>query len=219
MAEGGEVTSISGATLEKAISDLREDPSTRLQSIDDLRKLVEDDEAKEAGSVDPSHRRKDAKFLLTFLRAKKFDVERARALYSNYYTFRAKHAAILGDLVPQAVEHVYCCGTVTLLESRDKTGCTVVCFKPSVFPMDQYPLYDLVRSLLMLLDRLIEDEENQVHGLRFVYNFEGVSLYQVFTVASSDLARKGLLVELIQVSACVILIETLYLVTFMWLIM
>ena len=197
MAEGEEVTAISGATLEKAISELHEDPSTRLQSIDDLRKLVESDEEAE-GLVDPSLRRKDPKFLLRFLRAKKFDVERARALYSNYYAFRAKHADILGTLEPRALDHVYRCGAMSLLEHRDKTGCAVMCFKPSLWPMDQYPLTDLVRALLILLDRLMEDEENQVHGLRFVYNYEGMSLYQVFTVARSDLARKGIMVELIQ---------------------
>ncbi|KAL5479980.1 hypothetical protein EMCRGX_G023591 [Ephydatia muelleri] len=197
MAEGEQVTAISGATLEKAVSELHEDPSTRLQYIDDLRKLVENDEEAE-DSVDHSVRRNDSKFLLRFLRAKKFDVDRARALYSNYYTFRAKHADILGTLEPRALDHVYRCGIVSLLEHKDKTGCAVMCFKPSLWPMDQYPLTDLVRGLLMLLERLIEDEENQVHGLRFVYNFDGVSLYQMFTVARSDLARNGIMVELFQ---------------------
>ena len=200
MAEGEQVTAISGATLEKAVSELHEDPSTRLQYIDDLRKLVENDEEAE-DSVDHSVRRNDSKFLLRFLRAKKFDVDRARALYSNYYTFRAKHADILGTLEPRALDHVYRCGIVSLLEHRDKTGCAVMCFKPSLWPMDQYPLTDLVRGLLMLLERLMEDEENQVHGLRFVYNFDGVSLYQMFTVARSDLARNGIMVELFQVAA------------------
>ena len=84
---GDGVSSISGETLEKAKRELREVPQERLEAIHELRQSIERCERRsnEPGVV---FERKDDKFLLRFLRARKFSLDRALQLYINYYKYR-----------------------------------------------------------------------------------------------------------------------------------
>ena len=95
--------------------------------MEELRtKIAEAKNDPEHGVVEFS--RDDGPFLLRFLRARKFDVDRATLLYCNYYKFRHKYADLLGDMHPRVVDHVLRSGLmgVTDLRRRDwsvaKTG-------------------------------------------------------------------------------------------------
>ena len=73
--------------------------------------------------------RKDSRFLLRFLRARKFHVERALHLYLNYYKYRHKYSHLLGDLSLQSVQHVLQRGLFAILDTPSKCGSkTVVVF-------------------------------------------------------------------------------------------
>ena len=50
--------------------------------------------------------RRDAAFLVRFLRARKFDYERSYTLLESYYRVRAQHAEVFHQLTPSSVEHV-----------------------------------------------------------------------------------------------------------------
>lgn len=75
--------------------------------------------------------RKDDSFLLRFLRAKKFDVERSLQLYLNYYKYRHKYAEVIGDLTVQSVQHVLHKGLFGLLDTPTKSGSKVIVVFPS----------------------------------------------------------------------------------------
>ena len=83
-AEADDVSTISGSTLEKACRELGEVPATRAAIIEELRGRIAQWEESHAdeGLTLP---RRDAAFLLRFLRARKFDVERALTLFINYH--------------------------------------------------------------------------------------------------------------------------------------
>lgn len=51
---------------------------------------------------------------------------------------------------------------------------------------------------MLVLDKLIEDKENQVHGFSIFNNMEGASFFVVTTVARTEHVRNSLVVELIQ---------------------
>ena len=70
------ISGISGETLEKARRELGEDPKTKGAVIQELRDKIEQWEPspEEEGLM---FSRKDDKFLLRYLRAKKFDTDRA----------------------------------------------------------------------------------------------------------------------------------------------
>ena len=61
-------------------------------------------------------------FLLKFLRARKFDYDRAYELLINYYTIRASNADVIGHVSPNSVEHVYNSGCITVLPHKDREG-------------------------------------------------------------------------------------------------
>ena len=79
-----DISTISGATLEKAQRELGEDPTTCAVIVEELRGRIaqwEESHTDEGVSLP----RRDGAFLLRFLRARKFDVERALNLFINYH--------------------------------------------------------------------------------------------------------------------------------------
>ena len=202
MAEVGESTSLSGATLEKAVRELNEPErdGQRLQLITELRRRLKTWKPREKHEEGVTlSRLDDDKFLLRFLRAKKFDLNRTEKLYINYHTFRHKHASLLGEISPQAAEGVFQAGIVTVLPNRTKDGCRVIVLRPSKWDIEAIPPGQIMKTALVILDKLLEEEETQVHGVAMFESLEGFSLTQAMHLARSDQLRKGLIMELLQV--------------------
>jgi len=109
---GDEISCISGETLEKARRELGEDPKTRGAIIQELRDKIEhwEPSPEDEGLT---FSRKDDKFLLRYLRAKKFDTDRALQLYVNYHRYRKKYEHVLGEITPKAAEHILKTGLVS----------------------------------------------------------------------------------------------------------
>lgn len=194
---GGAVSSISGETLAKARRELREDPEQRPEAIEELRRRILAYEADPQSEPFPFGR-SDDRFLLRFLRARKFDTDRALQLFLNYWRFRHKHSELLGDLHPRAVQHVLHSGVVAVLQPRMKDGSKAICIFPARYDITQTPLVDVLKTLLLVLEKLIDDEETQVHGVTFLDNMEGLGLYHVLRVASSEHLQRATVVELVQ---------------------
>ena len=76
--------------------------------------------------------RTDAAFLLRFLRAKKFDVERAYQLILKHYEVKCetKNKELFSNMRPSAVRHVLDDGVTGVLTQRDKFGRRVLIFRP-----------------------------------------------------------------------------------------
>ena len=72
----------------------------------------------------------DDAFLLRFLRARKFDYERAYQLLVNYYTVRAENPDVFKDFKPSTIKHVLEDGVSTFLPKRNKDGQAVLFFRP-----------------------------------------------------------------------------------------
>jgi len=79
--------------------------------------------------------RTDDAFLLRFLRARKFDYDRAYNLLINYYTIRASNADVIGHVTPSVVEPLYDTGAVTVLPHRDKEGRKIIYFHAGTLHM------------------------------------------------------------------------------------
>lgn len=90
---------------------------SELQKSDDLKGVV--------------FARQDDHFLLCFLRARKFNVERAFQLYLNYYKYRHKHAHLLGELSTRSVAHVLRRDFIALLDTPTNSGSKVLVVFPS----------------------------------------------------------------------------------------
>ena len=198
MAEAEEVLSaIDGETLEKARRELGEDPDKRAEAVEHLRAKI--DEMRGGPDYDGvEFSRQDGRFLLRFLRARKFDVDRAAQLYVNYYKFRHKYAYLLGDMHPRAVDHVLRSGVIGLTDLRRRDGSVAIQIRPEKWDPDTVPFTDNFKTLILLLEKLIEDEENQVHGFTIINNQINVPFTTIFRVSQTEQMRKGVFPELLQ---------------------
>ena len=194
------ISDISGKSLEKAKLELNEDPETRGEMIQELKDRI--------GSWKPSRTEEKSvvlsntedRFLLMFLRARKFDVDKALQLYVNYHTFRHKHSELLADLNFESVEHVLQSGMINVLPTRFEDGSKPICVYPANWDSGTVPFVDNFRATLLILDKLVEDEETQVNGFSVIYDFSDATFMSMVKVAQSELITKGVLVELLQES-------------------
>ena len=195
---GDDLSGISGETLEKAKRELGEVPERRAEDIQQLREKINqwEQSPEEEGLSFP---RKDDKFLLRFLRARKFDQDRALQLFINYHKYRQKkYTHFFEDYNPQAVDHVLKGGLFDVLDSRARDGSKVICLFPGRWDYQNTPFGDNYKTLLQILDKLIEDEENQIHGFTVLNNLDEISFYAITRLVRTEHIQKGVLFELIQ---------------------
>ena len=140
--------------------------------------------------------RKDGKFLLRFLRARKFNIERAAQLYVNYYKYRFKFRHLLTNFHPRHVENVIDAGVFGVLDRVMKNESRVFCVLPSRWDYQVIPPRDPYKAFLLCLEKLLEDEEVQVHGISIIDNMESVSWHLMYAFLRTEVLQKGALVEL-----------------------
>ncbi|XP_011407469.1 PREDICTED: retinaldehyde-binding protein 1-like [Amphimedon queenslandica] len=190
--------SIDGETLEKARRELNEDPDTREQAIADFRAAIEEKEN------DPElegviFERKDSPFLLRFLRAKKFDQSRSFSLYIKYHTIRRDNGKIFTeDDLSANLSYILSSGALYVLNGRTWNGEKVVCIRPEKWDMEQDPAERMIRTVLLILDKLLEDEETQVHGIRVFEYFQGIEFGQLWKFSQTEAVKNGTFVKILQ---------------------
>lgn len=193
----GVVSSISGKTLEKARRELSEVPEQRAETLQDFRMRLEDFERdpvqNEAGLV---FSRKDDRFLLRFLRARKFVVERAVTLCINYHKYHHKYADLLQDFHPKALERVLRAGIFGVLNSPLNDGSKALLIYPSRWDPDSIAANDCFKLFLLILEKLLDDEETQVHGISIFDNLDGISLSLMLSFMRTEHIQRRVLVEL-----------------------
>ena len=115
---------------------------------------------------------------------------------------------MLSDFHPRSVEHVLRSGLIAVLNDRSQDGCRVLVLQAARWDMDVLPMEQVLKALLLILDRLIEDQETQVHGFILFENLDGVGLVQMLRLARLEQEQKGETMELIQVSTPLAGLET-----------
>ena len=83
-----------------------------------------------------------------------------------------------------------------MLDHRLHNGSKVFCMFPSRWNIEELPPNDCYKAAYMILEKLMEDEETQVHGISIIDNMEGMPFSVVTNFIRSDPIQKGALVEL-----------------------
>lgn len=135
------------------------------------------------------------KFLIAFLRARKYDVDRAFKLLLNYTRFRSKHADLVEGTTFETVKPILEARVACFFGDRDSQGRRMLMFQPAKLDTSTHEMKDGLRTLIYVLDRVIEDEETQVNGFVAVQNFEGMTLSRVLMF---DRTRTSIAMELFQ---------------------
>ncbi|XP_007475872.1 alpha-tocopherol transfer protein-like isoform X2 [Monodelphis domestica] len=165
----GYVCSLTEELVTKAREELQEKPEWRLRDVQALRDMVCKDYPSLSTSLDDA-------FLLRFLRARKFDYDRALQLLVNYHSCRRSWPEVFDNLKPSALKEVLGSGFLTMLPHSDPRGCQVVCLRPDRWIPSNYPITENIRAIYLTLEKLIQSEETQVNGIVILADYKGVGL-------------------------------------------
>ena len=132
--------------------------------------------------------------MLRFLRARKFNLDRAVQLYVNYYKYKHKFRHLLVNFHPKYVTNVLEAGLFGVLESAMKDSSRVVCVVPARWDYSTVPPNDPFKTFLMILEKLVENEEVQVHGVSVLDNMEGASWHLTYAFLCCEQTQKGALI-------------------------
>lgn len=78
-------------------------------------------------------------------------------------------------------------------------GLQVLVLQSGRWDMLAMPIGDVMKTVLLILDKLIEEEEAQVHGFAFIEDLSGADFFKLMHMARLEQQLKGILFELIQV--------------------
>nr|XP_004669367.1 alpha-tocopherol transfer protein-like isoform X2 [Jaculus jaculus] len=148
------VCSLTEDLVTKAREELQEKPEWRLRDVQALRDMVRKECPNLATSLEDA-------FLLRFLRARKFDYDRALQLLVNYHSCRRSWPEVFNNLRPSALKDVLSSGFLTVLPHTDPRGCHVLCIRPDRWIPSSYPITENIRAIYLTLEKLIQSEETQ----------------------------------------------------------
>ncbi|KAI0207640.1 hypothetical protein LSAT2_007621 [Lamellibrachia satsuma] len=170
------------ATLEKAEEELHEVPDERAAAIETFREWILDRPYIKCPT--------DARFLLMFLRAKKFSQLASRDLLEKYLERRQQFSEWFHDLDPSCakIQSVLDTGVFLLLPGRDDEGRRVFILRPgAIDPSNKiYTKLDMFRAFACCLDTILMDELTQVHGTVTVVDLSGYTWRHQFYTTLSD---------------------------------
>ncbi|XP_002739961.1 alpha-tocopherol transfer protein-like [Saccoglossus kowalevskii] len=177
------VCKLSATMQEKAKRELNEDPSTRNAKIDELRARFK----KERPEIKLPP--EDA-FLVRFLRCKKFDVDRAFKMLVHYYEVRRKYPELYSNYRPSAYRQIYEQEIEAMLPAKDKSGRAVIVFSISKWDPDRYDPDLITAAILIVMEKIIEDEEVQVNGVVFVGDYEGLTMRHILKMGPAQAKKQ-----------------------------
>ncbi|XP_032897366.1 alpha-tocopherol transfer protein-like isoform X1 [Amblyraja radiata] len=165
------VCTLSPQLIAKAQEELQEKPEWRLRDAQALRDMI----LKEAPNLKT---RLDDAFLLRFLRARKFDYDRALKLLLNYHASQKTWPEVFSNLRPSAIKRVLDSGFLTMLPRPDPLGRYILVIRPGRWKISDYPITENIRAIYITLEKLVQSEENQVNGIVILADYGGVALSQ-----------------------------------------
>ena len=120
--------------------------------------------------------RNDNQFLVRFLRARKYDKDKAFQLLLNYNQFRRKHLSFFKSLKASCLRPVFDDGLPMVTPVRDHLGRSVIYLLAGNWNTTLYTFEDILRALLLTMEYLIESERTQLFGVVLVIDFTGWKL-------------------------------------------
>ncbi|GAB6030899.1 hypothetical protein CHUAL_007730 [Chamberlinius hualienensis] len=151
--------------------DLNEDDNARQKSLQELRRWIEN-------HSNIVQCRTDAKFLLRFLRSKKFHIQSATEMLERYLIMRNSHPKWYTclDIADSSIEALIDKGFVFVLPERDLNGRRVIFSIGNAVNTSGITDGDTMRAMVMTFETLLEDEDNQILGFTYVFESRGVGL-------------------------------------------
>lgn len=150
---------------EVGINEVHKEFSWNEKELEEFRKIVLNNKQLKC--------RTDDIFLLSFLRARKYDRERAFKLLKNYYSIRKNHQNVFKDLKPSVLENCIKMNMMTTLRTMpDKV---IGVGRVDHWDPTKLNVFDVGRTLILFLDLELNYHPIQVHGLDIIIDAKAVS--------------------------------------------
>uniref|UniRef100_A0A182JBW9 CRAL-TRIO domain-containing protein n=1 Tax=Anopheles atroparvus TaxID=41427 RepID=A0A182JBW9_ANOAO len=173
------------ATLleQTARTELREDERLREQSLASMRDWI-----RQNGRI--RRCRTDDRFLLRFLRVKKYSIPQACAMLEKYLTVRQTHPRWFARLDPDAPELADILDACCLLPiGRDPTtGRIVILGVVRHFDAQRYNSDTMIRLNMLVVEALLDEEANQIAGFTHIFDNGGMTMAHVTCWTLDNLA-------------------------------
>uniref|UniRef100_H2ZEV6 CRAL-TRIO domain-containing protein n=1 Tax=Ciona savignyi TaxID=51511 RepID=H2ZEV6_CIOSA len=180
-------------TVKKAERELNETPETREREIANLRAIIEkrvqeatDEDKVEATGVRTRFASTSDAELIKFLRARKFDAEKAYTLMKGYVKYSIKHPDVVGNVRESDVRQWMGKGRPGVLPTRDAHGRVILFFRLDGWDPEEFPFTEVMQCFVYVLEKLLESEETQINGVCLVEDFSGYTLNHVSAVGINE---------------------------------
>lgn len=150
-----------------------ETPELRENGLKELHALMK--ECVSTGKV-ARYPREDDRFLVAFLRARKYDVPRALELVNNFAAFWYSKASIIDGLCAARCRRFVELGMMQFLKGRDIHGNSVVALYMGALDVSKFSPKDQIAFSIYALAALFDDDELQLHGATYIETMAGFTL-------------------------------------------
>ncbi|XP_060825430.1 retinol-binding protein pinta-like [Bombus pascuorum] len=165
------------STEEKAYmaANLNETDEIRPIKIAEIRQWITENE--------DLHAPTDDFFILRFLRACKFNIEKTKSKLWNYYKQRANLPEWYSNRNPflPELQELFDLGVFLPLRKLDNEGRMVVIIRAAAHSPNRHKMSDMLKASLMILDLALRDHESvTIHGITAILDISGITYEHVF---------------------------------------
>ncbi|XP_053673291.1 retinaldehyde-binding protein 1-like [Anopheles nili] len=166
-----------------AATELREDEQLRGQSLAGMREWI-----RQNGRL--RRCRTDERFLLRFLRVKKFSVPRACEMLERYLTMRQTYPRWFARLDPEDLDLAAVLDACCMLPiGRDPASGRIVIFGVvRNFDAQKYNSDTMIRLNMLVAEALLDEEPNQIAGFTHIFDNGGMTMAHVTCWTLDNLA-------------------------------
>ncbi|GBM94101.1 Alpha-tocopherol transfer protein-like [Araneus ventricosus] len=156
---------------QKARDELKETDEIVALSLEKMRELIRAEKKFKCST--------DDEFLIQFLRARKFDVKKAFALFQSMYEVKKAYGDMYDNPDLDVIKKIVAAGPGYCFPYRDPDGCVVLVLQLSKWDPEETSISVGLTALTALFFRIIENPVTQICGVRVLVDVKGFTLRQL----------------------------------------
>ncbi|XP_052125502.1 alpha-tocopherol transfer protein [Frankliniella occidentalis] len=137
----------------------------------------------------------DDPFLLRFLRARSFNVDRAHRLLKRYMRFKEENPTYQKDVDPEGFADLGEADLFTVFPYRDQEGRRIMLFKMGNWDPSKVHIDDIFRATLIVLELGTMEPKTQINGGVVIFDLQGIGLQHAWQVTPTIAAKVIQLLE------------------------